>query len=125
MAFFDNWRVQLASINALNNETERRLQALENEYPFANAARQESIFEEYTSSVNRSQAMLVSNDTPGTFFSFLWAKSCELYPELADIKDNDTRHAILACPTKEAQDKVLHDYLARTVSPASMTNRMI
>ena len=120
MAFFDNWRVQLASIGALSEEQERLLQSLETEYSSADAARQEKIFEEYTDSVNRSQCTLVTTATftmtTGTIYSMMWVKSCELFPELAVIKDNDTRHAILACSTKEAQENVLRQYLARTNS---------
>lgn len=119
MAFFENWRVQLGSIGALNNENESRLQSLEIEYSSADAARQQEIFEEYKNSANRSQSVLATTTftmTTGMIFSMMWAKSCELFPELAVIKDNDTRHAILACPTKEAQDNVLREYLARTNS---------
>ena len=120
MAFFDNWRVQLASINAYNDESERCVQALEDEYCLASVKRQQSIFEEYNSLVNEVQSRLGYSTftlTFGMFFSAMWAKSIELYPELSVIKCNHTRHAILACSTKEEQDKVLDEYLARTVSP--------
>lgn len=111
MAFFDNWRVQLASINSLDNESERRVQGLQNEYCIASANRQQAIFEEYRSSVDKIQVQLTPFLSTGALFSAMWEKSCELYPELKAIKDNNVRHAILACSTKEAQDTLLRKYL--------------
>lgn len=117
MSFFDNWRVHFASICALS-ENESRLQDLEDEYHSANTERQQEIFDEYTNSVNRSQSTLAITNTitTGAMFSILWTMSCEQYPELAAITDDNTRHAILACPTKEAQDRVLSEYLKGSIS---------
>lgn len=48
--------------------------------------------------------------------SAMWAKSCELFPELAVIQDNDARHKVLMCSTKEAQDEVLREYLSSQIA---------
>lgn len=94
MPFFDNWRVQLASIRSLNDETERDLAALEKEYSVADTDRQQEIFEVYLDQVNRVQANLAPcfTTTTGTVFPLMWIQSCQLYPELKVINDNHTRH---------------------------------
>ena len=117
MSFFDNWRVQLASINAYNPSTEKKISALETEYATANTARREQIFSEYANSSGKIQEKLVVttdvSTTTGAFFHMMWLQSCQLYPELKVIDDIDTQHAILACRTKVAQDQVLNEFLER------------
>lgn len=116
MAFFDNWRVHFASTLSYDEGTERRLQSLEEEYATADAGRQQEIFQEYKDSVNGTQRKPVSYVNVGDIFSLMWAKSCELYPELAVVTDDNARHAILACRTKEQQDAMLREYLQRSVT---------
>ena len=123
MAFFDNWRVQLASVNALTPEMEEHVEALEKAYPISSETGKQMIFAEYEKSTAKIQGQLqrvpthtivpTYTMTTGMFFSMMWAKSVEMNPELAVIECNHTRHAILACSTKEAQDRVLHEYLVR------------
>ena len=124
MAFFDNWRVQLASVNALTQEIGEHVDELERAYSIGSKTSQQMIFAEYEKSTAKIQGQLqrvpthtivpTYTMTTGMFFSMMWTRSVELYPELAAIECNHTRHAILACSTKEAQDKVLREYLART-----------
>ena len=49
--------------------------------------------------------------TTGTVFAAMWARSCELWPELKVVDDDSTKHKILQCATKEAQDAVLKTFL--------------
>lgn len=121
MAFFDNWRVQLASVNALTPQMEDHVNALEKAYSIGSETGRQMVFAEYEKCTAKIQGQLSQRPTTithtmttGMFFSALWTKSVEMNPELAVIECNDTRHAILACSTKEAQDRVLRDYLTRT-----------
>lgn len=119
MAFFDNWRVHFASTRSYDEGTERRLQSLEEEYATADAGRQQEIFQEYKDSVDGTQRKLASGPyvNVGDILFLMWAKSCKLYAELAVVTDDNARHAILACRTKEEQDAVLREYLQRSATP--------
>ena len=120
MAFFDNWRVQLASVNALTPHMQEHVDELERAYSIGSEVGKQMIFAEYEKSTANIQEQLqprftttTYTMTTGMFFSMMWTKSVEMNPELAVIECNHTRHAILACSTKEAQDRVLHEYLVR------------
>lgn len=126
MAFFDNWRVQLASVNALTPQMGEHVDELEKVYSMSSETDKQMIFANYQKSTVKIQEQLqrgpttytmTTGMTTGMLFNMMWTKSVELYPELAVIECNHTKRAILACSTKEAQDKVLRDYLTRTASP--------
>lgn len=109
MAFFDNWRVQYAQVGAYNNEVEKRIQGLEKEYIEGSEEMKTQIFEQYQREASTSMistSMMSSN----FFISALWKKSCQLYPELNEVDDQNVIHAILNCSTKEQQDKILSSF---------------
>ena len=109
-------------VNALSPQMGEHLDELETAYSIGSETGKQMIFTEYEKSTAKIQEQLCQRSTTytmttGMFFSMMWTKSVEMNPELAVIECNHTRHAILACSTKEAQDKVLRDYLTRTASP--------
>lgn len=126
MAFFDDWRAQLKSVQALTPILAEHLDDMEKLYPLAGERGKQMMFTEYQKATAKIQAerertytTTTYTMTTGMFFSALWTRSVEMYPELAVIEDNDTRHTILACSTKYAQDRVLREYLARSVGSES------
>jgi len=110
MSFFDNWRVQLASCNAYTPTMEQHIAKLELEWTGADTLRRNKIFEEYRYSTSKTQCPMFI--TTGMLLNAMWQQSCERWNELKVIDDDNTKHAILACSTKEAQDKILEDFLS-------------
>ena len=104
MAFFDNWRVQYAQVGAYNNDVEKRIQGLEKKYIEGSEEMKTQIFEQYQREASTS--MMSSN----VFISALWKKSCQLYPELNEVDDQNVINEILNCSTKEEQDEILSSF---------------
>ena len=69
MAFFDNWRVQLAMLRVLDEDMEKTLVTKEHEYTQGDTATQEAIFLEYQYCVKICQNALIhvmNNRKPAT-----------------------------------------------------------
>lgn len=112
MSFFDNWRVQLASLNKYNNETEKEISNYETKYETANELEKKNIFDIYSEQTNRIQTNLVTNlHSVGNILEAMWAWTCQKYPHLSIINDNDTKHSILQCRTESEQDAIFNEWL--------------
>ena len=116
MSFFDNWRVQLASLNKYNDKTEK-ISNYETKYQTANEVEKKKIFDIYSEQINRVQTNLVSNISNSQFLCMgdmleaMWAWTCQKYPHLSIINDNDTKHSILQCRTESEQDAIFNEWL--------------
>jgi hypothetical protein len=54
---------------------------------------------------------LKNNLTTGNLFNAMWELVIQKNPEYENIKDNNFRHAILACSTIKAQERLYQQYL--------------
>ncbi len=103
--FFDNWRVQAASMNLLNDNMSQSIDKLETEYAISSEERQQQIFSEYRMFSTKIQEKICDKlqEKRRCYISEdrLWQQTIQLYPYLSDIKDSDTRKAILCCKTED------------------------
>lgn len=51
------------------------------------------------------------NTTTGDLFNIMWTYTVKVNPKYEQINNNSFRHAILACSTVEAQERVYQQYL--------------
>ena len=49
--------------------------------------------------------------TTGDLFNVMWTYTVKQYPKYEEINNNSFRHAILACSTVEAQERLYQQYL--------------
>ena len=71
-----------------------------------------------TSIVNKDQELSTKyqqtheyNMTTGDLFNIMWTYTVKQYPKYEEINNNSFRHAILACSTVEAQERLYQQYL--------------
>ena len=122
MSFFDNWRVQLASLNKYNDNTEEEISHYENKYQSANEVEKKKIFDIYSEQTNRVQTNLVSNISNSQFLGVgdmidaMWIITCQTYPHLSIIDDSDVKHAILQCRIESQQEAIFNEWKKKQTS---------
>lgn len=117
MLFFDNWRVQAATVGVLDDNMSQKIDAVEKEYAVSSPHRKTEIFNEYCKFSSKIQEHICDSLAKRQYVrclrmeSGLWKRTVQLYPYLSEITDTDTKKAILCCKTEEEQDSVLARYL--------------
>lgn len=121
--FFDNWRVQAASVNLLDDNMSQSIDKLEAEYAISSEERQQQIFNEYCMFSIKIQENLCNflkekrNARCSVTEDRLWQQIIKLYPYLSDIKDSGTRKAILCCKTEdEIRQYISHQTSGKTLA---------
>ena len=122
--FFDNWRVQAASVNLLNDNMSQSIDKLETEYAISSEERQKQIFNEYcmfSTKIQENLCNFLQEKRNARRCSMtedrLWQQTIKLYPYLSDIKDSDTRKAILCCKTEdEIRQYISHQTSGNTLA---------
>ena len=71
MACFDNWRVQAAALNLLDNDLDKLITRKEGEYKEGDSDKQTAIFVEYHQFVNRHNQDLFANKKRPTQTKYL------------------------------------------------------
>ena len=66
-----------------------------------------------TSIVNKDEELSTNEckTTTRDLFNIMWTYTVKQYPKYEEINNNSFRHAILACNTVEAQERVYQQYL--------------
>ena len=105
------------TIDGLDEDTDKRITAYENEYRTATLFRKIEIFSIYQNAVtvlqkppiHDSKSDISMHTTGGAIFEELWLIMVESFPGLAKFQDPRAKHAILSCLTKDRLDNILHN----------------